>query len=296
VRTTGATVANTIGILVALCCAASADCDLSRFDRTPPAAIQDSVDNQFAKFQWASDVDTVTGRPWVWHYILNNGNRGLGVLWEKANIRIPKVRPLSPGSAFCNHFLADSVAQNPDTDAPIVYGTNDQTQQAAIYVADKPPKVGDTESSISTTYDSPDGKRVNVDVQLRSAVTGKGLYFELFHSPDVIVGVSGFPQTLSSQQFERLTASVNSQDAAVFRGTFFDYTKKDPAEAFAGLFHKDQGPTSKTDFLFFSGGSKLGIEVPARAVQKVSADMVVLDKQFRPILATDVMLLAPAKD
>jgi hypothetical protein len=127
-------------------------------------------------------------------------------------------------------------------------------------------------------------------------VTAKGFYIELFHSPDVIVGLSGLPQTLSSQQLEQLSASAKGQAASVFRGTYFDFTQKDPTEVLAGLFEKEKGPTSKTDFLFFSGGDKLGFEVPAKALQRVSADMIVLDKEIRPILATDVTILAPARD
>ena len=174
-RTIGAAMASAIGIFIALYCyAASAHCDLSQFDQGPPAAVKDTVDNQFAKFEWASDVDTVGGRLWVWHYILNKGSRGLGVVWEKANIRVPKTFPLAPGDAFCNRFLANSVSPNPDTDAPIIYGTNDQVQQAAIYVAEKPPKAGETNSSINTTYTDEDGKQVSVSVQLTSSPTQKG--------------------------------------------------------------------------------------------------------------------------
>jgi hypothetical protein len=127
-------------------------------------------------------------------------------------------------------------------------------------------------------------------------VTSKGFYFELFYSPDLVIGVSALPQTLSPQQLEMIETSAKGQASNLFRGTYADFTKQDPTKALADLFQKDKGPSAKTDFLFFSGNNKVGFEVNAKVVQKVSADMVVLDKQLQPILATVVTLLAPARD
>jgi hypothetical protein len=113
---------------------ASAACSLTDFDRTPPSAVSSRVSNQFATFEWASDVDTVRGRLWIWNYIWNQGNEGLRARWEKGRIRIPTLNPIPPREPFCNKYLVTSVQAQPDTDAPIVYGTNDQTQDEMVPV------------------------------------------------------------------------------------------------------------------------------------------------------------------
>jgi hypothetical protein len=290
---------SSIGILVSLYCAASAHCDLHRFDQTPPRAISDIVSNQFADFTWASDVDTIDGRLWVWHYILNtHKDSGLGAVWEKADIRIPLTHPLPPGEAFCNRFLAASVLPNPDTDAPIVYGTNQQRQRAAVFVAEKPPKVGETSSSISTTYSDESGKAIDVNVQLTTSKTTKGFSVYLEHSPDLVIGISGLPRALSESQFKEIRDTVGNQNSAVERATYFGYAKADPQSVFDSNSADHSfwnGLDPKADYLFFSGTStKIGFEVPAENTVRASADLIVLDKKLRPILATNVSLLVPS--
>lgn len=175
-RTIGAAMASALGIFLALCCSASAFCDLSGFDQTPPRAIRGNVDNQFARFAWASDVDTINGMPWVWNYIQNTEtDRGVGVIWDKAGIRIPVTNPLPPGQAACNRFLTDALPAHPDTDAPIIYGTNRQEQMAAVYVAEKPAKAEATRSEIQTSYTGEDGKPVDLAVTVATAQTSKDL-------------------------------------------------------------------------------------------------------------------------
>ena len=116
-----------------LASAAFADCDLSTYDRTAPPAITSGLDNGTAHFEWATDVDTVSGRNWIWHYIKNlDPNRGLGYRWPKANLRRALGSPLQPGKTDCNRYFVVSKF-NADDNAPITYGTNEAEQRAAVY-------------------------------------------------------------------------------------------------------------------------------------------------------------------
>jgi hypothetical protein len=121
-------------VKIALGCGVALACDLSMFDKTSPTAVKDRVDNHFAKFEWASDADASQGQFKIWNYIHNLGNAGLGADWDKGRIHIPVANPLPPGKPFCYRYLADLVTERPDADAPIIYGTNKQRQDAAAYV------------------------------------------------------------------------------------------------------------------------------------------------------------------
>jgi hypothetical protein len=293
-RTVGAAMVSFAFFFYLFCAPASAFCDLKGYDRTAPAAIQGDVSNQFADFQWSSDVDTLYDRTWIWHYILNRNDRSLGAIWEKAGIRIPLLNPLPSGKAFCNRFLADSVLPKPDTDAPIIYGTNQQQQPAAIFVAEKPPKLGQTSSRITTSYIR-DGKSVDVDVVLATFQSPSGFFIDIEHSPGFVVGVSGISQALSSEQFATLAGSAEKQNGFVARATFAQFTKSGTAQSLAPLYREQDRPNEKTDFLFFSGPPAMKVEVPAKQIRKISADMIVLEQEtMRPIFATDVSLLVPA--
>lgn len=321
--TKGAAMVSAFGFLVSLYCSvASAGCNLSGFDQTSPSKVTDEVDNQFAHFEWASDVDVMPDHLRVWHYILNKGTRGLGAIWEKADIRIPLTRPLPPGEAFCNRFFAYAALRYPDTNAPIKYGTTPQVQRAAVYVpvdgqsdGEKPPqdvlrpatkpgeddqkhqKSGAIGSYINTSYANDDGKVVDVTVELTSAPSPKGMYLALYRSPGLIVGLSGFSSALSQGQVDSITSSANGQEAKVDRSSYAQFTKEDPTEALAALFPERKIPDAKGDFLFFSGkNNKIVFEIAAGSLKKVSTDVVVLDQQLRPILATAVQLFVPVKE
>ena len=96
-----------------------------------------------------------------------------------------------------------------------------------------------------------------------------------------------------------IRTSAESQKAEVEQATYFQYTKEDPTKALASLFQREKGPNAKTDFLFFSGSAltKVGFDVPSgSAIEKISTDMIILDeKNRRPVFATGVSLLVPAK-
>jgi hypothetical protein len=319
--TRGATMVSAFGLLLSVyCSAASAGCDLSGYDQTSPTKVHDDVDNQFARFEWASDVDVMPDQLRVWHYILNKGTRGLGAIWEKAEIRIPITRPLPPGEAFCNRFFADAVLKHADTNAPIKYGTNSQVQRAAVYLPVdaqnddktrevlKPPKRSGGETSdfqrsgaigshIDTSYADDNGKVVDVKVELTSAPSPKGMYLFLYRSPGLIVGISGFSTALSQAQVDALTNTAKGQAVRIDQGSYAQFTKENSAEALRPLFPERKDLDTKGDFLFFSGqNNKIEFEIPAGSLKKVSTDVVVLDQELHPILATAVQLFAPVKE
>jgi hypothetical protein len=295
-RTVGAAMASSLGILLSLCTAAFAFCDLTGFDRTQPAAIRGSVNNQFANFEWASDVDLIDGRLWVWHYILNRRpDLPIGGHWDKAGIIMPLANPLPPGKAACNQFLADSIQTNPDTDAPIIYGTNEQQQRAAVYVANKPPKAADTSSKIRSSYVGEGGGVIDLSIDLSTVQTSNGFQIVLDHSPGLVVGIADISKALSSDQLERLAIMAKEQGAFVARATYSQFTKQSP-DAALNLFPKENRPKEDTEFLFFAGRSLTKFELKAEAVQKVSANMIVFDEKIgRPVFATDVSVLVPAR-
>jgi hypothetical protein len=285
-----------LGLLISACLcnssASAAGCNLARFDQTPPPAITRPVDNQFANFVWASDVDRIDGRLWVWHYIENtHPTLGLGARWEKAGIYVPLTDPIVPGEAACNQFLADSVRNNPDTDAPIVYGTNEQRQVAAVYVADQPQRLSSS-STITTSYVDQQGKRANLSVILASGLTDKGMYLQLEHPPDVIVGISGFPQSLSDSQFAAVARTARAEISP-----FSTFVKGNGKQVLGELYSSKQAEERLGEkFLFFTGapGSrKTLVEIPARSTKKITADLIVLDSELRPLIASDVMVLVP---
>jgi len=292
--TTGLTMVSGF-IFTLYCCAASASCDVSQFDRTAPSAIRGEVSNHLAHFEYASDIDSVGGRLRVWNYVLNKReDKGIGISWPKAGIGIDLWAPLPPREAACKFQTVDEVQKDPD--APITYGTKDQTQPATVYVSEQPKKLGSTDSVISASYMNDDGKSVNVDVQLSTYQTNDGISFILRHSPGVVIGIAGLPQVLTAKQLDGIRLSAKSQDASVEQATYFEYTKEDPRKALSFLFQADKGPNENTDFLFFSGSSaKFGFETLTNRIEKVSADVIVLDeKRRRPVFATDISLLVPA--
>src|SRR5205085_3520634 len=108
-------------------CAVRADCDISKYDQSPPAKITDRVNNGTVQFEWATDVDTKDGRSWIWHYIRNVHDRGVGYKWPKAELRRSLGTPLEPGKTDCNRYFVSGPTAA-DDNAPITYGTNEAIQ------------------------------------------------------------------------------------------------------------------------------------------------------------------------
>jgi hypothetical protein len=137
-----------------MCGVAAASCNIDGYDQAWPRAFRDEVDNQFARFEWASDLDPHTGRPRVWNFVWNKGSEALGVDWPKAGIKVPLLNPLPAGHVFCHKYYVSATSE--DTDAPIAYGTNRQVQRAAVFAENRTtgaaPSAFSTTSQFETTY------------------------------------------------------------------------------------------------------------------------------------------------
>jgi hypothetical protein len=284
-----------LGLLTYICLAAAAlGCDLREFDRTPPAAVRSELHNSAAHFEWASDVDIVSGRTWIWHYILNKRNDvALGVRWKKANIKRHLANPLPPGESDCNRFLANSVEDAPDTRAPIIYGTAEASQDAAVFVEKQ--QSAATTSIIETSFVSAKTKLVEkVSVYVSTSPTPKGIGITIQQTPNVIVALGSIGRALNSQQYEAFASAAKMQDVRAEKAAFADYLKG-AGDGFEGLFTKEEvDSTLRGQFLFFSG-TKFGAEIQAEKTERVSADLILLDRNDnRPLFATEVNMLLPA--
>jgi hypothetical protein len=284
--------------LVLSCSCTAAACDLAEFDRAPPPAIRSSVTNQFAHFEWASDADKLPSGAWIWNYLTNRGAAGLGARWKKAKIDISKWNPLPPGETFCYQYLVDALREKPDTDAPIIYGTNDQRQEAAAYIADVR-AASPTNAVIQTTVIDSSGKRRPVRIDLSTSPTDGGFTFSLDHasSSDLIVGISTLSTALNKSQIESIMVDVKKQTGgnvelaslAKFAG---DNADKFVATAF--LTPEETKERLTETYLFFSNAGKVGVKVQEKSPQQREAEVILLDKDRRPLFAVSVTLLAPS--
>lgn len=273
--------------------AASAACNIKNFDRTPPHAIKSDVDNQFAHFEWASDVDDRNGQVWIWNYIHNERyDAGLGAVWKKAGIRIPITHPLPPKEVFCNRYLVLSARKKPDTDAPIVYGTNSQNQRAAVYLSED---AKTTSSSVNSSVIDKQGKVRSLFVNIRTGPTSIGTYFILEHSPNLMIAIPALAKFLSADQFGMFRNQLSKQKATATKGPYYKLAMQDPYKTFAQLYSKDEALALAKDELVFIGGSSIvKTEIPAKKTKEVATDMIVFNEDYEPMFATRVRLLLPA--
>jgi hypothetical protein len=286
-------------VLITYACFATATawpCDLREFDRTPPAAVRSEVHNRAAHFEWASDVDTVNGRTWIWHYILNKRtDSAIGVTWKKAHIKRHLANPLPPGESDCNRFLANTVEDAPDTQAPIIYGTADASQDAAIFV-EKQQSAAATTSIIETSFVNAKTKILEkVSVYISTGPTPKGIGISIQQTPNVILALGSIGRALNSQQYDTLVAAAKSQDGRAERAAFVDYLKGAGTDGFQGLYTKDEVDAKLTGLFVFFSGTKFGTEIQAERTERVAADLILLDRSDnRPLFATEVKMLLPA--
>ncbi len=271
----------------------SAGCDLSAFDRGTPTAFRAGVDNVFAQFDWASDADQWNdGRIRIWHYIKNNGTRSLGVNWQKAGIRVPLLRPLPAGGIYCKLSFVDRVAERPDRDAPIIYGTNEQREEAVVFVSDEPPKTS-VGSRIDTTYQDENGATVPIQIGVSSGATKDGVFLMVdSNSHEFEVGFTKLAGAFSPAELAKTVAM--GQKAVVT--TFGAYTKQIPAKTLGDVLSASElASFEKEDLLLLSGPGKKYFQISSSAATKLKAEMVVFDKNRTPITITDVTLFVPTK-
>ena len=291
-----------LGIAEILCSCglAIADCDIRNFDQTPPAAIASEVDNHFAKFQWASDADRLHGsQPWLWHYIWNKSpDTGIGVKWEKAGIKVPTTRPLPAGENFCNRKPVAAFRQEPDTEAPIIYqpviyGISSRRQDAAVFVEHKNASLN-TGGIFDTAYIDEQGKKVDVHIGVFSQRTDSGYNLQLETVPDLTVAISTLSDKLSSSELVSFLASVASQSVQVRLETLGAGGRE-----LVGLNELFSPPELidhlKRDYLFFRGARKALFTVETPAVEKINADIIVLDDAAHVVFISTIDILAPQR-
>jgi hypothetical protein len=156
------------------------------------------VVNQVATFEWGTDVDIVHGKLWITNYLLNLGTSGLGAVWEKAKIRVPLLAPIAPHEIFCHRYLINAFRDEPDRDAPIIYGTNRQREEAAAFVAQSLTQPlsplaasgAETTSIIETTVRDRAGEPRPIHVEVTTRRTPKGVKLFVHQPADLVIGLS----------------------------------------------------------------------------------------------------------
>jgi hypothetical protein len=241
-----------IGSYFLLPSVASADCDLSAYDRTSPKAISSGLDNGIVNFQWSSDVDTVEGYVWIWHYIKNFDRHGLGYKWPKAGLRRALGSPLEPGKTDCNrYFVTTQIA--PDDNAPITYGTNDTPQRAAVYLESKTPQTGEGTSAgagsssepspatgtvIETSYMTGAGSSQNVGVTVHTRMSDGQWTLQISRTPNVIIAMAA--KFLSGEQLGSLLSQISNQKARVSAGPLSKTIEREDRDVLSKLFSESE--------------------------------------------------------
>jgi hypothetical protein len=285
-----------LAFLCACSMASAQECDLSRYDRTPPRALQ--AENFSARFEWGSDVDTRFDRQlWIWNYVKNkHPDASLGFRWEKGEIRRALTNPLGPGKVDCRQIFANAVNDQPDDNAPIIYGTNEQRQDAAAYVkrsvAQSAQPKDDAISVVNTSFTDSSGKLQNVQVVVISQRTDKGIALTIKQTPNVSVAMSALAEYLPAGQFDLLTAHVPPIPYAGFQ----EFTRLDAAKALGGMFSPEELPARMNQrYLFFPRAENVSIQIPAAQVMEVPADLIILDPKLQPLFATRIAVLVSTK-
>jgi hypothetical protein len=281
---------------------AIADCNLSEFDRSPPAAITSQVNNETVKFEWATDVDTLNGRSWVWHYVKNlHPNRGLGYAWPKAQLRHALGTPLEPGKTDCNRYFV-AVPTAPDDNAPIMYGTNGASQRAAVYAEAKTANAAPwTGAIIETSYNN-ENVHLGIWTEPRGSASGDGdrsWTFSVERPTNVSVAIASLPSLMGLDQLTSMIAQFGKQSIRTEAVPLSRITKREDKEALADIFSQDE-LVSRLDqqyFVMFSGGpAKAFVVIPnSGAVRQVYVDVFFFDEKNQPFFATTVGLLLPAR-
>jgi hypothetical protein len=281
---------------------AIADCDLSKFDQSPPAAIVSTVNNETAKFEWATDVDTSNGRSWVWHYVKNlHPNRGIGYAWPKAQLRRALGTPLEPGKTDCNRYFAAAPTAL-DDNAPIMYGTNGASQRAAVFAEAKTASVAPWAGTITETSYNNENVRLGIWTEPEGATSSDGDRLWVLHverSANVSVAIASLPSLMRLDQLTSIIAQFGKQSIRTEAMPLSRITKREDKEALADLFSQDE-IVSRLDqqyFVMFSGGpAKAEAIIPnSGAVRQVYLDVFFFDQKNQPFFATTVGLLLPAR-
>ena len=316
---TGQNVQKIIGVIsfFLFASAAFADCDQVKYDQTPPPAISSEVNNGIVHFVWSTDLDTIGGRNWIWHFIKNvHPNHGLGYKWPKAELRRALGSPLEAGKTDCNRYFVTTSAA-PDDDAPITYGTSDTPQRAAVYVpsqtagtpkdaapaapgtpAGPVPEPPATGSIIETSYKSGAGKlenvRVSVSTNQRATPNGQGWLLQVERTTNVIVAIG--MRFLNNEQSSSVLGQFSSQSVKVDAGPLPKMIGRNDKEVLSEFFSESElaSHADQSYFVFYNGGNPKGTaSLPAPTLRPISTDVILFDVERRPFFATTFRILAP---
>jgi hypothetical protein len=214
-------------------------CDLTNYDRSAPPAIRSEVDNGSVHFEWATDVDNVSGRNWIWHYIRNMHDRGLAYRWPKADLRRAVGSGLAAGKIDCQrYFVARSTVA--DDDAPITYGTSSEIQRASVFIGDAKsasvePAAGTVvETSYENGLGSIEDVRVGIFTQVGSSTTDR-LTLQIEKPNDIAVAISVAPKFFNLEQYNSLRAQLERQSMRLGLDQMRKLTGIDEHQALAGL-------------------------------------------------------------
>jgi hypothetical protein len=273
--------------LMAWCSLAAADCVSNT--RASPTAVGDTVANQYAEFEWRSALGPQDGEMWISNFIFNLAKAGLGVSWEKGKIYTSLLNPLAAGRPFCIRYIVN-VQATLDKDAPIIYGTNEQRQNAAAYV-ERLRKGEATRSVIETTVEDDGGKTRLVEVSFSTTSKDDVVELLLDRPSDLIVGFSRLPRVLSAAQIKSIVADLGKQDTKVEIATVREFV--DPKLLNVSFVGNDLKSRLGEKYMFLSGRGKNFFQVRGGSAEEQEADMIVLDKNRRPLFVASVTMFAP---
>jgi hypothetical protein len=280
-------------IVTALSASPAIACDISRYDRSPPAAIIDKVNDATFNFEWATDVDTSDGRNWIWHYVKNLRDHGFGYRWPKADLRRALGSPLEAGKIDCRRYFVSGTPAL-DDNAPLTYGTNETVQRAVVFADSKPTSAQSTGaqstgSIIETSYKVASGaiENVRVVVGTTEGQSEKDRWqFFVEQTPNVVIAIS-MPTSLNGEQYAALTAQLKA-----------DFPVKADVGTLKDLYSDSElaNRTSQQYLVLNSRLPKAAAVIPASALRHVSSDLMLADQEGRTFFATTVRLLVPGND
>jgi hypothetical protein len=138
------------------------------------------------------------------------------------------------------------------------------------------------------------GKRVSVHVGVFSEQMAAGYSLEFELSPDLTVAISRLSDVLNSAEMKSIFVSAAAQKADVRLETL-GASGGQPVGLNELFAPPELAARLKQEYLFFRGTQKAVFRVETPSVEKISAEMVVLDKEAHVVFVGDVEMLAPRR-
>jgi hypothetical protein len=263
------------------------------------------VDNTYAHFSYGSDFLTDGDYYYAWNFIKNNDNQELAVNWEKAGIRQIS-SPIAPSGLTCRmNPIGDrsdhsNFGRYIDRDAPILYSSANQEQQAWVFAAplatpptssggtSPPPSGGPTQSLLpsslrkmfsrfTTSYVDLKGGTRDVDVTIESALSCDGLHIGIVTNPDLTMGIANLSELLGPDRFKMAFEEFEKQGFDVHADTLVEYAGSEAAKRLLG----NDERTANDTFLFLRGKNEGEVVIPLAAgmqLERKTSTMVLLDQ------------------